>query len=48
MQDNMFDLQQFRDKVLEAMSEDMPDCFKMDKLKEIISEEVDRMGEEDA
>ena len=47
MIDNMFDLQEFRDKVLEAMEEDMPDCFKMDKLRELVDEERERIGSDD-
>jgi hypothetical protein len=45
-QDNMFDLQQFRDKVLEALSDDMPDCFKMDKLRQIEEDERERIGDD--
>ena len=46
MTDNMFDLQQFRDKILEALAEDMPDCFIMDKLREVAEEEKARIDED--
>lgn len=42
--DSIHELQSFRDNVLEAIEEDMPDCFKMDKLKDLVEEEVKRIG----
>lgn len=47
MTDNMFDLQEFRDKVLEAMDEDMPDCFIMDRLRDIVDDEIERIGNDE-
>jgi len=46
MQDSMYELQKFRDEVLEALKQDIPDCFKMDKLKDLAEEETKRIGEE--
>jgi hypothetical protein len=42
--DSMYELQSFRDNVLEAIKEDMPDCFKMDKMRDLVEEEVKRIG----
>lgn len=46
MTDNMYDLQKFRDGVIEALEQDIPDVFKMDKLKELAEEEKERIGDE--
>jgi len=46
MQDSMYELQKFRDEVLEAIKQDIPDCFKMDKLKDLAEEEARRICEE--
>ncbi len=46
MQDSMYDLQRFRDEVLEALGQDIPDCFKMDKLKDLAEEEAKRISED--
>ncbi len=46
MTDSMYDLQRFRDEVLEALGQDIPDCFKMDKLKDLAEEEAKRISQD--